>query len=214
MITDKLLKSLMAGAAIMLLPACNGIFGDIYDEAQPDTPDDYGFNESGNTTGSIYVDATSYTDWVYIDFHTRRVTTLGVDDPAPESWDVAVHRYDAKTNGATVAETGATSFNSLGELTSVADGAFVADVWTTSTIVTDMSTMMDGYLGYADSYYNAELSKWLNVDTSTMPPIYTPSNKVYVVRLTDGTTLGLRLADFMDASGIKGFLTIEYAYPL
>lgn len=73
-----------------------------------------------------------------------------------------------------------------------------------------MSTMMDGYLSYAESSYNRELSRWLDVDKSTMPPIYTMSGKVYLVNLRDGRRVALRLDNYMDGSGIKGYLTIRY----
>lgn len=89
---------------------------------------------------------------------------------------------------------------------------YVADVWTTNVIVTDMSTMMDGYLSYTESFYNPELSKWLDVDKSTMPPIYTLSGKRYFVNLGDGREVALRLINFMNESGVKGFLTIEYQF--
>ena len=61
------------------------------------------------------------------------------------------------------------------------------DVWTTAKVAIDMSGMMDGNIVYMESYYNEELSKWLNVDKSNMPPTYTLSNKVYMVKLKDGT---------------------------
>ena len=63
------------------------------------------------------------------------------------------------------------------------EGAYVEDVWTTAKIAIDMSGMMDGNIVYMESYYNEELSKWLNVDKSNMPPTYTLSNKVYMVKL-------------------------------
>ena len=61
---------------------------------------------------------------------------------------------------------------------------------------------------------NAELSKWLDVDISIMPPIYTPSERVYIIRLKDGSCAAVKLVDFRNESLIKGFLTIEYIYPL
>ncbi|WP_290390912.1 HmuY family protein [uncultured Duncaniella sp.] len=44
--------------------------------------------------------------------------------------------------------------------------------------------------------------------------MYTPSNKVYVIRLSDGTLAGVRLANYMDGLRVKGYMTIEYMYPL
>jgi hypothetical protein len=140
-----------------------------------------------------------------------KVETRDVNEEAPASWDIALHRYDAKTNGGAAVETTYSDFQAL-----AADGltGYVADTWTTEQIAIDMSTMMDGYLTYTESDYNEELSKWLDVDTSNMPPTYTLSNKIYVVQLEDGTRAALKLDNYMDAAGIKGVLTIRYIYPL
>ena len=77
-----------------------------------------------------------------------------------------------------------------------------------------MSHMMEGYIIYAESFYNPVLSGWLNVDTSEMPPIYTLDPQVYIVEFADGTHAALRLMDFMDKAGVKGYMTIDYIYPL
>jgi hypothetical protein len=74
--------------------------------------------------------------------------------------------------------------------------------------------MMDGYLSYVESDYNATLSQWLNVDTSNMPPTYTLSNKIYILRLADGSKAALKLENYMNESAIKGYMTISYMYPL
>lgn len=191
-----------------LLSACNGILDGIYDE-----PDNVNNTGTGfENEGEIFIDATSYTQWVYIDFSEQSIVTLGYDEDAPQNWDIALHRYDVKTNGAKVVETNYSDFDQA--ITATIDEAdLVSDIWTTNQIVIDMSTMMDGYLGYTESYYNPELSKWLNVDTSTMPPIYTPSGKVYIVYLPDGTRAGVKLLNFMNDMQVKGYMTIQYIYP-
>ena len=191
-----------------LLSACNGILDGIYDE-----PDNVNNTGTGfENEGEIFIDATSYTQWVYIDFSEQSIVTLGYDEDAPQNWDIALHRYDVKTNGAKVVETNYSDFDQA--ITATIDEAdLVSDIWTTNQIVIDMSTMMDGYLGYTESYYNPELSKWLNVDTSTMPPIYTPSGKVYIVYLPDGTRAGVKLLNFMNDMQVKGYMTIQYMYP-
>ncbi len=205
---NKWLNIIISGVASMgLLSACNGIFDGIYDE-----PDNGSNNMGFENEGEIYIDATSYTNWVYIDFSKKSIVTLDYDKDAPKNWDIAVHRYDVKTNGAKVIETGYTEFDEAAKAT-INQADLVGDVWTTSQIVIDMSTMMDGYLGYTESYYNPELSKWLNVDTSTMPPIYQPSGKVYIVYLADGTRAGLKLINYMNDMQVKGYMTIQYMYP-
>ena len=198
----------MVGVASMgLLSACNGILRGIYDE-----PDGIGGNTGFENEGELMIDATSYTQWVYIDFSEQIIVTLGYEDEPPADWDIAVHRYDVKTNGGKVVETDYTDFNeALDAVINEAD--LTGDVWTTSQIVIDMATMMDGYLSYAESYYNPELSKWLDVDTSTMPPIYTLSGKVYIVYLADGKRVGVKLLNYMNDMQIKGYMTIQYLYP-
>lgn len=205
--------------AILSLSACNGILEGIYDEPATDTDTDYGFinhvtNESG-VTGTVSIDATSYTRWTYIDFHTQKIDSVEItpDAETPEQWDIAIHRYDVKTNGGTVLETGFTGLATLLSSGGIPQGTFVVDEWTTDKIIVDMSTMADGYLGYAESDYNAELSKWLNVDKSSMPPIYTPSNKVYLLKLKDGSMAAIRLQSYMNAKAVKGYMTFDYIYP-
>lgn len=204
----------MTGVAAMLLPSCEDVLGDIYDE--PVATSEYGFVEvsNGSKPGEIYINASDYAVWTYIDFEERRIDSLSVNDPAPARWDIAIHRYDTKTNNGTVTGTELTDINEARELKNGEDSHEVADIWTTNKIVTDMSTMMDGYLSYTDSYYNPELSTWLSVDTSTMPPVYTPSNKVYIINLENGTRAAVKLKDYMNSAGIKGYMTIEYIYPL
>lgn len=207
----KLISCVIVPGAAVLLPACSGIMGGIYDEPLEETVAGYGFVEAsdGVRPGSIYIDATDYTRWTYIDFSAMRIDTLHVSDPAPAEWDIAIHRYDVKTNGGSACATGATGFDSP----LLTPGDMSPDVWTTQTIVTDMSTMMDGYLSYVESWYSPVVSQWLDVDKSTMPPVYTLSGKVYVVRTADGRHVALRLADYMNTAGVKGYMTIEYLYP-
>lgn len=202
---------------VALLPSCNGIFHGIYDSDDEKTYSRFGFVEydPSRNSGTVYIDATDYTQWVYLDFHGRTATAAGMEaEDAPADWDIAVHRYDVKTNGASALETGITGleiFVSSGEML---QGDYVEDVWTTDRIIVDMSGMMDGNIGYSESWYNSEISKWIDVDTGTMPPVYSMSRKVYAVKLSDGTNLALKLSNYMDASGVKGYMTIEYVYPL
>ena len=175
-----------------------------------------GRTDPSTHSGTIYIDATDYRRWTFIDFHTQKVDSVNVtdsDQKEPEEWDIAVHRYDVKTNAGAVLETGFTGFSALQNASAMPEGVYVDDVWTTAKVAIDMSGMMDGNIVYMESYYNEELSKWLNVDKSNMPPTYTLSNKVYMVKLKDGTYAAVRLTNYMNASGVKGFMTIDYIYP-
>lgn len=215
-VSNKITSILSGVIAMLSLSACNGIFENIYDVPQAENTKLYGFIAVDNNahTGRIYIDATDYTKWHYIDLYDKSVTTVSVDAKAPEHWDFAIHRYDAKTNGGAVSESAATNFSMLPSVNSISAENFVTDEWTTKKITVDMSQMMDGIILYAEDWYNPCLSKWLNVDTSVMPPIYTLSGKIYLLRLKDGSYAALRLTDFMNDAAVKGFMTIDYVYPV
>ena len=211
------MKRLFLIAFLTLLPSCNGIFQGIYDSGEGDLVTEYGFLEynPSEKTGTIYIDATDYTKWIYLDFSERTAVTAGMsEEEAPAEWDIAVHRYDVKTNGAAALETGMTGLELFMSSGAMPEGDYVGDEWTTEQIIVDMSGMMDGNIGYSESWYNRELSKWLKVDTGTMPPVYSMSHKVYAVKLADGTHLALKFSNYMDATGVKGFMTIDYVYPV
>ena len=198
-------------------PSCNGAFDGIYDEPSADTDNStYGFKnvDLEHHSGTVYINAESYTRWTYINFHDRTIDSLeiGTDTAEPENWDMAVHRYDSKINGAGVMETNFTDLNALLGSGALPSGEFVADA--DSRITIDMSGMMDGNIIYADSKVNPELAKWLVVDTSSMPPAYSLSGKVYILKLKDGTLAALKLKNFINEKFDKGYLTIDYIYPL
>ena len=77
-----------------------------------------------------------------------------------------------------------------------------------------MSGMMDGNMIYTESYRNAVLSSWLDVNTATMPPVYTMSNQVFLIRLKDNTYAAIRFTNYMNARGIKGYIDFDFQYPL
>lgn len=202
--------------AMLSLSACNGILEDIYDEPLADEKREFGFILIDNKTnrGTIHIDATDYKKWHYIDLNSKEVTTTNIGEAQAEQWHFAIHRYDVKTNGGAVAECDANDFSSLPTLSTIPNERFIEDEWTTNRIMVDMSQMMDGIILYAEDYYNPCISKWLNVDTSTMPPVYTLSGKIYMLRCKDGSYAALRLRNFMNDAAVKGFMTIDYFYPI
>ena len=64
------MKRLFFMTFLALLPSCNGIFQGIYDSGEGDLVTEYGFLEynPSEKTGTIYIDATDYTKWIYLDF--------------------------------------------------------------------------------------------------------------------------------------------------
>lgn len=215
-ISSKICRLLWGVTAVLSLSSCHGIFGGIYDEPVEETSDGFGFIKINETTrtGTIYIDASDYTKWNYISLKDKKVVTALYNEQQPENWDFAVHRYDAKTNGASVFESEYYDLTDISSASKFSGADFIADEWTTNKITIDMSQMMEGIIKYAEDFYNPCLSKWLNVDTSSMPPVYTLSEKVYILKLQDGTFAALKLSNFMNTSGIKGFMTIDYLYPV
>lgn len=203
---------------MFFIASCNGMFEDIYDAKTVIAADTYGFTNrnDANFSGTIYLNTTSFTKWMYVNFHTLSIDSADVADSTriPDKWDIAIHHYDAKTNDGSSLEMSLTDINKANTTATFADSLFAKDIWTDNKVIIDMSRMMEGKISYAESYYNTVLSKWINVDISNMPPSYTLSGKVYIVRLEDGTYAALKLTNYMNDSGVKGYLTIDYIYPL
>ena len=208
----------MMGMVLISFPSCNGAFEDIYDEPeeQKGPEGEYGFKnvDLANNSGTVYVDASSYTRWIYVNFHDRTIDSLEINSgkPEPEKWDVALHRYDSKIQGAGAMETEFKNLATFINYGKIPAGEFTADVM--GEVTTDMSGMMEGKIETVESPVNPVLGKWLDVDTSTMPPIYTLSNRVYLVKMKDGSVAALLLKDFRNKKFDKGYLTIDYIYPL
>ena len=162
----------------------------------------------GNTVTLTDVDVSAYDQWVYLSFESRTPVVLGVEEDAPAQWDIALHRENVKTNRGAALVTEATSLAALTELPS---GDFVSDVMTDSTLIVDMSQMMQEILGYQKSEINPVLNAW--VERSGMPPVYTVKNNVYVVRTQEGRYATIKFASYKDAEDKTGFATFSYVFP-
>lgn len=230
-------KRIRNAAAWLLIAAvttaCNGILDGIYDD--PDEGDattgagvtgslsttGYGFvaYDADTHRGQLYVDATDYYTWTYLNFHTLTTDTflidLTLDTPLadePTDWDIALHRWDVRTNGGEALETTYTSLDDLAAAGTLPTGDYVEDTWY-EYVAVDMTDVVTGNIGYLGCYVNLELSKWMDVSTGYGPPTYTASGRVYMVHLADDTYLALLLSNYMNTSGTKGYLTIDYIYP-
>lgn len=226
----QLLIIIMQGMIGISFSACNGILEDIYDNTKTDvSTNGFGFIEinEDSHSGTIYVHTEDYKKWIYVSLLHHSVdstfienesgeeTPLGESGKLPENWDFAIHRYDVKTNGGAVLETSMTHMDEVTKLTALPQGEYEEDLkQTTDKIAIDMSGMMEGVLKYARSDFNAVLSKWIDVDKSQMPPIYTLSGYVYMLRLSDGSHAALLLEDFKNAKNVKGYMKVKYIYPV
>lgn len=210
--TNTLFKSTIILGAALSLSACEGIFEGIYD-APVETEMEIEDNRFSQ------VKTTEYTEWAYINLSGSKATTVKIgeeyDSEIPDDWDFAIHRYDLKTNGGAAFQTAYTSIDAFKAEAKLPEAEnFIEDEWTTDKIAIDMSGMMDDNIIYTSSYRNPVLSGWLNVDTSTMPPIYTMSSQVYVIRLKDNTYAAIRFIRYTNPRGVKGYIDFDYIYPL
>ena len=249
-------------AALLGLSSCSGIFDNVYD-APPET-------KRETQAGQLYVDASDWGSWHYIDLNEVNDSTsadsafnpsalwrhytipLAVTDtsgsdghipgiytywydvfgaglsnyeyrdfyptapqPGPESWSLAVHRNNVRTNSGAVARTGFRSFDELPAGTDwIADLTFHEDEWNEKDVWTIQDQMLLGIIGNQGIEINNTLSSWLTIAIPPMPPAFTYSDNVFILRLADGSLAALQLENYLSDTGTKCCLTINYMYPL
>lgn len=196
------------------LTSCDGMFDAIYDEEVPAL-------KPGMTTGLLSINASSYSQWVYIDFHSKSFVNVDIITDSitgditveePKEWDIAIHKFQVKTNNGSAIETEYTSLSDLKAAKHLPDSIFRSDTWYESKVITDLSGMMSGNVKYCPSNVNDVVGRWIS--SSGMPPTYTTSGKVYVIRLADGSDVALHFDNYMSNDGTKGYITCSYDYPL
>lgn len=249
-------------AVLMGLPSCNGIFENIYD----DLPEE----KAETMAGQLYVDASDWGTWHYIDLNEVNEATsadasfnpsslwqhfsiplsetesAGSDDnasgiytywydvfgegisrneyrdfyatesqPEPEKWSFAVHRNNVRTNSGEVARTDFHSFDELPDGTKWIDKLrFVKDEWNEKDVWTIQDRMLLGLIGNQGIEINNNLSSWLTIAIPPMPPAFTHSDNIFILRFADGSLAALQLENYQSATGTKCCLTINYMYPL
>lgn len=257
-----MINLLAAGAALTLLPSCNGILSEIYDEPTSD--------DAVTRAGQLYIDASDWTEWHYIDLDALpglpddanpsslwqtlpvpapegskaqasipsaeasgiytywydvygsglsnrefREFIPGAEQPEPESWTLAVHRNNVRTNGCAVA---ATEFTSLEQLPSDREYYrnldYTPDEWNETDVWVIQDRMLSGLIGNQGIRINRVLSSWLTVDIPPMPPKFTLDSRVFILRTPGGEYAALQLENYQNATGTKCHLTINYRYPL
>lgn len=179
--------------ALLFLVACN----------KPDHD-----KENSDAVTLTDVDVSAYDQWVYLSFESGTPLALNVNEEAPAKWDIALHRENVKTNQGAALKSDAVSLSALSELPA---GEFVSDVMTDSTLVVDISQMMQGILGYQESEINPVLNAW--VKRSGMPPAYAVNENVYVVRNKEGRYAKIKFSSYKNAEDKTGFATLSYIYP-
>lgn len=182
---------------------------------------------------STTIDASNYNNWTYINLETGQTQTLrdfnqwnyltkgkvvetveaqGNESDIKIKWHIAIHRYDIKTNNGQAIATAETEMDNV---TTIPTAGYKADETVENKILTDMSGMMQGKMGYAaTSKLNSVLSGWvIATPTGSMPPYtYAPTNLIYIVKFTDGSYAKLKFTNFQSAEGERGHVTFSSVY--
>ncbi len=88
-IAPTILHLCMSGL-LLLLPACNGVFSDLYDTPPPEERTaTFGFRNHDEAThrGQLYLDVVSYREWTFIDLHRRATVTTPIPTGLTSKWD-------------------------------------------------------------------------------------------------------------------------------
>ncbi len=134
--------------------------------------------------------------------------------PEPNSWSIAVHRNNVRTNGGAAIETHYTSMDELPPNSTAFTGAdFREDEWSENEVWADESHMLSSLVGCQGIKINKVLSSWLRIDIPPMPPAFTRNSHIYIIRLRNGKYAAVQLENYMNDKGVKCWLTVNYKYP-
>ncbi len=223
------LRNLFAIISIALLAAsCS--------KDEPKTPISLGGESKEN------LDVSAYGKWTYINLKTGEtkqyddtnawIYTDGTETPAKTlvdvdmNWHIAIHRYEIKTNNGEAYDTQKQDFISITSLpTNVSwvkdqvvsyESQQAEGVTSPLVVITDMSKMMQGSVGYAkEPTLNTTLCGWVKkVETGSMPPvIYTPTQNVLIVKFSDGSWAKLQFTAAGNTETNKsGFVSFNYEF--
>lgn len=157
-----------------------------------------------------FIDATSYTDWVYFSFSKGETVTV-TDFQNDLSWDIAFHRGDVRLNGgesgkgkAEALNTNKTDWNAVTE--APAAGYAKDQTGKITTAFTGDGTTEE------DQPFSQTLATWLTVDTNNPPPKYIVHNWIYIVKAADGNYVKLWLYDNKNEKNAAGYVSFKYQY--
>lgn len=140
--------------------------------------------------------------------------TPTAEQEEPESWTIAIHRNNVRTNGCGVFRTTLMDINLLTIEMCRSVTEWQEDEWSENEVWDDQSRMLSCYVPSQGIKINRTLSSWLTMKIPPIPPVFTMNSSVMILRLPDGTYGALQLVDYLSASNKKCCLTIKYKYPI
>jgi len=167
----------------------------------PAEPPDAGSSPTGKVatsrgsdgTYTTTLDATSMTDWTYLDFET------GMEADPATAWDLRVQRFHISTNGGVTGD----------------GGVKVAPVETTFAAMT--AAPSDGWISDAadangdgiPDYAFDQGDGWYAYDEATH--LLAPRSIVYAIQTDGGSSLKLAIDSYYDTAGTGGHFSFHWA---
>jgi len=150
---------------------------------------------------TVVIDASSKTDWVYFSFSKGAAVTVA-DPQTSLEWDLKLKRYRFGTNSGTsgsgqggAINMGKVDFNSVVE--APGNGYTVDD-----------SVTYEAHGGPKTYSVNPVLLGWANMQG--MPPVFVPSDSIYVLKTTDGNYAKAWFQGYYNEEGASGYITLQY----
>ncbi len=167
----------------------------------------------GNVKVKEYINVKSYTEWVYFSFSTGDVVEV-TDFQNDLNWDIAFHRGDVRLNGgasgkgkAEAINTGKVGFDGWNAVTEAPQSGYAKDEVGMITIAFTGAGIVE-----EEQPFSQTLSGWITIDTSNPPPVYTPHDKIFVIKTADGKYVKIWLYDYKDEKLAAGFVSFRYQY--
>jgi hypothetical protein len=216
-------------AVTFCVTACD--YTNHFPDEEPPTDEPY------NTLPNVKI--SDYT-WTYINLITGKTEThpdtgewiyagtgeIREAQPAEEigiDWHIAVHRYEFKTNGASVLNTGQTDILSV---TQLPEGIYTPDevaAYETEaekengyTLIMDMEGMMSSNIGYAHypTINRVLCGAITRTATGSMPPvIYGVTNEALVLKWDDGSWATLQITGTLHTeTSVSHYMSFRYKH--
>jgi hypothetical protein len=148
--------------------------------------------DRGNGVRDTLVDATSETDWTYLDLDTGR------EDVAPAAWDLGFKRQWIESNGGVSGTAGV----EVAILTGVDfDGVIIPPTtgWATDAPDGDDPNPEPDYV----------LKTWYDYDEGSH--VLSPKAEIYAVRTSSGAVIKLQILDYYDPAGTSAWFLLRWA---
>lgn len=194
----------MSSARASLLALIAALLGACADKIGHDAPDaNLAFDAStsgkvrtsraADGTYTTVVDATSMTDWIYVDFAT------GAEVDAAAAWDLRFQRFHISTNGGISGQGGV-------EAAPIMNSSFAAVTTAPATGYLVDADDVDGN-GVPDYAFD-QGDSWYNYDVGSH--VLSPRPYVWAVKLHGGAAIKLEITKYYDDAGTSAWFTLHW----